>query len=335
MEWPWLLLLAGLVFAVTAVLTGVLLPVLRRHAALDRPNDRSSHTRPTPRGGGLAILAVLLPAWAVLAWMSGRAPGGFIALLAATLGLAAVSWIDDLRGLSPAARIGPQIAAVAAALVFWPADALVFQGLLPLWLDRLLAGLAWLWFLNLFNFMDGIDAIAGTEAASIGGGLVMVALLGAGPYVDLTLALTLAAAAAGFLVWNRPPARIFLGDVGSIPLGYLLGWLLLGAAASGQWAAALILPAYYLADATLTLLRRLAAGRDIFAAHAEHFYQVAVRRRLSHGRAVRAVLVANLALIGFAIGAARGEPAVGLLGAAATVALLLRYFARPAIPDQS
>lgn len=334
MEWLWLLLVAGLVFAATAVLTGLLLPVLRRHAVLDRPNDRSSHTHPTPRGGGLAILAVLLPAWAALALAAG-VPDGFVLLLAATLALAAISWIDDLRGLSPAARIGPQIAAVAAVLALWPDDALVFQGLLPLWLDRFLAGLAWLWFLNLFNFMDGIDAIAGTEAASIGCGLVAVALLGGGPDGALPFALTLAAAAAGFLVWNRPPARIFLGDVGSIPLGYLLGWLLLGAAASGQWAAALILPAYYLVDATLTLLRRLAAGRDVFAAHAEHFYQVAVRKRLSHGQVVRAILVANLALIGLAIGAARGEPVAGLIGAAGTVALLLRYLARPATRDQA
>lgn len=332
MQWPWLILAACLVFAATVVLTGFLLPVLRRHAVLDRPNDRSSHTDPTPRGGGLAILAVLLPAWAALAF-AGVMPDGFPALLAATLALAVVSWIDDLRGLSPAARIVPQVAAVAATLALWPADTLVFQGLLPLWLDRLLAAVVWLWFLNLFNFMDGIDALAGTEAASIGFGLAAVAFLGGGLDAILPFALMLAAAAAGFLVWNRPPARIFLGDVGSIPLGYLIGWLLLSAAAAGQWGAALILPAYYLADATLTLLRRLAAGRDIFAAHAEHFYQVAVRRRLSHGQAVRAILAANLALIVLAIGAARDEPLVGLIGAAATVALLLRYLARPATPE--
>jgi UDP-N-acetylmuramyl pentapeptide phosphotransferase/UDP-N-acetylglucosamine-1-phosphate transferase len=250
-------------------------------------------------------------------------------LLAATVVLAVVSWIDDLRGLSPAARIVPQIAAVAAALAFWPADALVFQGWLPLWLDRVLAGLAWLWFLNLFNFMDGIDALAGTEAASIGSGLALVTILAGGPATALAYGLTLAAAAGGFLLWNRPPARIFLGDVGSIPLGYLLGWLLLDAAAHGGWAVALILPAYYLADATLTLLRRLARGSNIFASHAEHFYQLAVRRRLSHGQAVRAVLLANLVLIALAIGAAHGEALAGLIGAAATVALLLRYLARP------
>lgn len=329
MAWPWLALAVTLVFAATAAFTGLLLPLLRRFAVLDRPNARSSHGAPTPRGGGLAILAALLPAWAAIA-LTHAWPDALAALFAGTLLLAAVSWIDDLRGLPPSARIVPQIAAVALVLAFWPADAAVFQGLLPPWLDRLFAGLAWLWFINLFNFMDGIDGLAGAEAGAIGAGLAAVALIGNGPAAIVPFALTLAAAAAGFLVWNRPPARIFLGDVGSIPLGYLLGWLLLQAAAEGQWAAAVILPAYYLADASITLLRRLAQGRNIFVAHAEHFYQVAVRRRLSHGEAVRAVLIADLVLIVLAVGAARGEPLAGLIGAAATVALLLRYLARPA-----
>jgi len=308
------------------VLTGLLRRWLLARAILDRPNERSSHTAPTPRGGGIALLTVLLPAWAI------AAPGHWPLLLAA-LGLAGVGWWDDLKGLAPRPRLAAQIVAVGIGL--WQLDPIahpVAQGLLPPALDLALAVLLWLWFVNLFNFMDGIDGIAGVEAVSIGLGVAVIALSLVG-FADLAApAIALVGAALGFLYWNWHPAKLFLGDVGSQALGYLIGFLLLEMAGRGAWAASLILPLYFLVDATWTLGRRTAAGESILTAHAQHIYQRAVRLGRRHDEVVQPLLVANLALIGFALGAELGERAVALLGAGATVLVLIRRLLRPAEP---
>ncbi|MDP6951158.1 MAG: glycosyltransferase family 4 protein, partial [Alphaproteobacteria bacterium] len=299
-------LLAALAAAALAwVATGALLKQLAAKDILDHPNERSSHERPTPRGGGIAVVAVILLGWLLLAAVE-IAPWRLIwPMVGLSVGLALVSWADDLRGLSPLPRFAAQLAAVAIALSTVPLGP-HFPGPLPLWLALGGAALAWLWFVNLFNFMDGIDAIAGVEAIAIAAGIGAIAA-GLG-LVDGTpwLAAVVAGAALGFLPWNRPPARIFLGDVGSVPLGFLLGWLLLSLAAHGAWAAALILPAYFLADATLTLLRRALRGEKPWQAHREHFYQQAVRKGASHGRVSASVAVANLALFACALASLHG-----------------------------
>jgi UDP-N-acetylmuramyl pentapeptide phosphotransferase/UDP-N-acetylglucosamine-1-phosphate transferase len=249
-------------------------------------------------------------------------------ILLGAAALIAVSWIDDRRPLSPAPRFLTQIAAVAVGLSALPADGMLFQGLLPFWLDRLAAGAGWLWFINLFNFMDGIDGLAGSEAATIGAGLALVAVVG-GLDPALTLyGLAAAGAALGFLVWNWHPAKLFMGDVGSVPLGFTLGWLLLMAASTGLWPAALLVPAYFLTDATVTLLRRLIEGKRVWEAHREHFYQKATQRGRSHGQVVQAVLVLNGALVALAaLSVTLGWPALIIGGAA--VLLLLAHLTRP------
>jgi len=321
----WLFLESLVVALLSAGATGVVLRLLRRRAILDHPNERSSHVRPTPRGGGIAVMAVV-----ALAWLFGAAlypqPATLMALGCA-IALAALSWSDDLRPLSPWLRLVGQIAAVAIAMPWLTTQGPVFQGLLPGWLDATLAAIAWVWFVNLFNFMDGIDGIAGVEAAAIGLGLVAVSLLAPAAGGDPWPALSLAAAALGFLWWNWHPAKIFLGDVGSVPLGFLLGWLLLATAAKGFWAPALILPLYYLTDATLTLLRRGLRGETVWRAHREHFYQYAVQHGRSHAQVSGAVAIANIALVGLAVAALRA-PLPALAGAVMVVALLLAWMRR-------
>ncbi|MFQ5974256.1 MAG: glycosyltransferase family 4 protein [Alphaproteobacteria bacterium] len=327
---PWLIPFAwfAAVFAATLAGTGAVLGILRRRAIFDYPNQRSSHRTPTPRGGGIALVIVLLPACAAIAYlMPAEGPAIWLVLGAAFM-LAVISWLDDLRGLVPLLRLAAHILAVAAVLTALPRDAMIFQGFLPSVFDRLAAGILWVWFINLFNFMDGIDGIAGVEAACIGFGLFLLAAFTGGDGQGAVFGLTIAAAALGFLWWNWHPARVFLGDVGSVPLGFLLGWLLLEKAVAGFWAAALILPLYYLADATITLLGRLVRGRRIWQAHAEHFYQKAVREGFSHAAVVRSVLAANLALIAFALLAAKGAEWASLVGAAVTVAALLGFLMR-------
>ena len=296
----------------------------------DRPNRRSSHTVPRPRGGGLALVPLLLLAWALAAWRLGGAPAGFWPVLAGALMLALVSLLDDMKGLSIGPRILIQIAAVGIGLVALADAGPVFQGLLPPLFDRLAAALLWLWFVNLFNFMDGIDGLAGVEAIAVATGLALVAWTAGLPGPLLVLSCLLAAAVAGFLAWNWEPARIFLGDVGSVPLGYLLGWLLLHLAAEGQWAAAAILPLYYLSDATLTVVKRGLRGERVWRAHREHAYQRAVRGGFRHAEVAARVALCNVALVTMALAAARGYPWAALGVSLAAVALLLGVLERRA-----
>jgi len=320
-----LALIFGATLGASLVLTGLLRHWLLHRQILDRPNERSAHATPVPRGGGIAVLAVLLPAWALLApqlW----------ALLLAAAALGAVGWWDDLKGLRPWPRLVAQ--GLAVALGLWQLGP-VTQGLLPAPLDLALSALLWLWFVNLFNFMDGIDGIAGVEAISIGLGLVVIGLWFA-TFGDLAaLSAGLAGAVLGFLYWNWHPAKLFLGDVGSQALGFLLGFLLLRTAAAGAWAAALILPLYFLADASWTLLRRTIARENIMAAHAQHIYQQAVRLGRNHGEVAGAVLLANLALIAFALGAEMGERPVSLAGAGLTVLVLARRLLNPRAAERN
>ncbi len=327
------LLIAALAVASLAVAwaaTGAVTGWLRRRAILDLPNARSSHDRPTPRGGGLGLLIGLAGGWVgVLAVLPGADPRATAVALAGGLLLAAVSFIDDVRGLPVVTRLAVQIVAVAGSLAALPADSLVFQGYLPPAIDRLLTGLAWLWFVNLFNFMDGIDGISGVEAASIGFGSALIAWL-AGTLAMIGLGVTLGAAALGFLVWNWHPARVFMGDVGSVPLGFALGWLLLRLALDGAWAAVLILPAYYWTDASLTLVLRLGRGEPVWRPHRSHFYQRAVRQGLSHADVARHVMAANLVLVALAWLSVQVSPWLALVLAGLPVGRLLWRFGRPA-----
>jgi UDP-N-acetylmuramyl pentapeptide phosphotransferase/UDP-N-acetylglucosamine-1-phosphate transferase len=293
--------LTFLCLVVSLMATGGVLWWLKHRRILDEPNHRSSHTSPTPRGGGLAIVPVLAVAWIGLAIL-GLAPLGTVAVVAAAVALAVLCWRDDRGGLPVLQRFGAQIVAILFGLIFVRGGGHVFQGLLPPVLDYALTALLWLWFVNLFNFMDGIDGITGGQTASIGFGAALVAFASADPNSGaLPLGLALGAVALGFLAWNWAPAKLFLGDVGSVPLGYLAGWLLLSMAGDGHWAPALILPLYYLVDATITLLRRAARFERIWQAHREHFYQRAVQAGLGHGAVVLRILGADVLLIGLAV----------------------------------
>ena len=318
----WLVSLSVTVAVASLLATGLLTSFLRRRAILDHPNARSSHDTPTPRGGGLAVVPIVLIAWIVAA--GADLPAGLIVILAGAWALAVLSWIDDLRSLPAALRLAVQAAIVAVAVNWLRAQGPVFQGLLPGWLDSLAAAILWLWFLNLFNFMDGIDGISGVETICIGGGLAILAIVAADKAPPALFGATLAAAAAGFLVWNWHPARIFLGDVGSVPIGFLLGFLLLALAARGLWAPALILPAYYLADATITISRRALRGERVWQAHAEHFYQRAVQSGRSHAQVSLAILGANFVLIGLAL-MSLSFPFPSVAGAVVVVGALLAW----------
>jgi len=322
---------AGLFFAVffaTIGATKVVLIQLQRRSLLDLPNDRSSHSVPTPRGGGLAVLFVFLTALILLAAFGDVPKPQATWLFALTLALGGLSWVDDLRGLSPFLRLGGHVVGIGLAMALGLIDGPVFGGLLPPLFDKIAAAFLWVWFINLFNFMDGIDGIAGVETASVAIGVAALAvLLGVGDGLHY-IALGLAGAALGFLIWNWHPAKIFLGDVGSVPIGFLLGWMLLSIAAKGYWAAALILPGYFLVDATLTLMKRALRGDKIWQAHREHFYQYAVLRGKSHAEVSSAIAVANVLLVALALTAIPGQEHWAIIGAVCVVTVLILWMLR-------
>ncbi|WP_175771608.1 MraY family glycosyltransferase [Burkholderia ambifaria] len=258
--------------ASTAILRTLLATGLAWRLATDIPNDRSLHTLPTPRVGGWGIVpvcVVLLLALAPALWL--------IAVGAA--GLAAMSQIDDRRGLPARVRFSAHLAAVVALIIVYPADA-------PWWL---LAGVGFVmvWLTNLYNFMDGADGLAGGMALFGFGAYAVAALTGPNLSLDLAVAgAAVAGAALGFLLLNFHPARLFLGDAGSIPLGFLagaLGYWGWRADAWPIWFPALVF-APFIADASVTLLRRLLRGEKFWQAHREHYYQRMVRSGVGHRR---------------------------------------------------
>ena len=299
---------------------------LRRRAILDRPVERSSHRVPVPRGGGLVVVPAVLVAWLMLALL-GAPPRGTVTIALAAAALAALSWRDDVAGLPITLRLGAHAAAVAVGLAALPP--VVFQGLLPPFVDRAAAGLLWLWFLNAYNFMDGIDGITGVETAAIGLGIALVAVTRSAASDASIAALALAAGGLGFLRWNWHPAQIFMGDVGSIALGYLGGFLLLTLAAHGLWAPAIILPLYYIADAGITMAHRALAGERFWEAHRRHFYQRALAPDDDHAAVARIIIAGDMLLVALAILAAT-HPWPALAAAAVVVAAVLAIMARRA-----
>jgi len=292
-------LLIAAAFVSTALIV-LLRPWLQRYA-LARPNARSSHTTPTPQGGGIAVITATLGVALIVVLAAGIFGPDDTARLwrvfAATAMIAVVGAIDDIRIIAIAPRLLLQAIAVAAVLAALPND-LQIVPLLPWWIERALLLLAGVWYVNLVNFMDGIDWMTVAEIVPITGGLVLIGtVFGALPASAIVVALTLCGALLGFAPFNRPVAHLFLGDVGSLPIGLLLFWLLALMAGNGHFAAAMILPLYYLADTTLTLLRRVRNGEPFWIAHRSHYYQRATDRGFSVPQVIARVFAVNLALV--------------------------------------
>lgn len=317
-----LLVIILVAFAVSAGLTRALIPWLAGRGALAHENDRTMHTGIVPKGGGLPLLIATLTT-AVLLGSPAAVPAPLLSGLCLA---AAVSWRDDLTPLPAYVRLPVHLLAASILVLPLPSEALVFQGLLPLWADRIITIVGLTWMMNLYNFMDGINGIAGVEALAISGGYLLIGAATAGALSILPLAAALFGATAGFLIWNlreRGKALIFMGDVGSVPLGYLAGAMMIDLAARGWWAAALILPSYFLTDATFTLLRRLFKGERVWEAHRSHFYQRCAQAFGGlHLPVIWRIGAANVSLVAAALWSVQ-FPWLSLGAATAVVALLL------------
>lgn len=296
--------------------------LLPKFSVVDVPVDRSNHVLPTPRGGGIAVI------FGALSFM-------FVAgfkwqMLFAALVLAGVSFLDDVKGVSASKRL--LIHFVTAFYAGSVLDGLVFQGMFPLLADRIALAVLWTAYMNMFNFMDGIDEISAVETFGITAGIIAIFISANGLPLWLPVdAFIVACATLGFWFFNRHPAKLFLGDVGSISLGFLTGYILIHLALHGYWAAALILPAYYMVDAGLTLTLRLLKGQKIWEAHSEHAYQKAVRAWGNHREVVSHILMLNMLLVVLAVVSTVSEAyAMMALQAAYFLALLWWFYLRSA-----
>ncbi len=336
--WSLAPLLVGLVAALVAWAVALLVGEwARRRRILDLPNERSSHVRPTPRLGGIG-LACGVVAGSLVPSGGAMEPGRIALVLAIAAGLAAVSLLDDLRGLSPQFRL--VLHAAAGALTVWGLDlvprasaagageplALAFGVLAAIWIVA---------FVNAFNFMDGIDGIAAGQALVAGLGWLVVGAA-TGDAVVIRLAAAVAGASAGFLVLNWSPARLFMGDVGSAFLGYLLAAVpLAGGDPVALAAPSLLLVWPFLFDTGFTLVRRARRGERLFDAHRSHLYQRLTAPGLPGARTHAQVSSRYMALAGvgvpsaWALATGRWVPAaLGVLAAAGLAGWLWRAVVR-------
>ncbi|MFF7107643.1 MraY family glycosyltransferase [Pseudomonas sichuanensis] len=323
--------------AAIAVLSLVLTWLLRRYAIarslMDIPNARSSHALPTPRGGGMAIVIGYLLALLVMLASGTGELAGVVALLGAGLGIAVLGFLDDHGHIAARWRLLGHFAAGIWGL-YWlggmPALHMFGFSLQLEWFGWVLGLLYLVWLLNLYNFMDGIDGLASVEAICVCLGACLIYVV-TGQVQLVGAALLLAGAVAGFLCWNFPPAKIFMGDAGSGFLGITLGLLSIQAALANpallwSW---LILLGVFVVDATLTLLRRLLRGEKVYEAHRSHAYQFAARHFKAHRPVTLAVLAINLLwLLPWALAAGTGavEGVLALLVAYAPLVVLASRF---------
>ena len=316
----------------SAVLIIALKPLLIRYA-LARPNARSSHKAPTPQGGGIAVLAATL-------FIAGSAAVGialpfweFVIVVAAAVAFAVIGTADDIRPLPVRLRLAMQFIVVGA--VVSQSDIRLFPGTVPHILEWSFLIFGGVWFVNLVNFMDGLDWISVAEMVPITAFIAGLGLVGVVPMWIAVFAAALCGALLGFAPFNKPVAKLFLGDVGSLSIGLLVGWMLLQLAGAGALAAAILLPLYYLMDATITLLRRLARREKVWEAHRSHFYQQATNNGFSVMSVSAHVFGLNLVLAGLAamtlIWPSGAVQIAALALGAVLVGLVLRRFSQPGL----
>ena len=293
----------GLLLLASAWGSWALTAVLRRYALarslMDVPNSRSSHTTPTPRGGGVAIVLSACAAFTCLYLLELTSQTQLLVLVGSGVLVAAVGFLDDHGHIPARWRLLTHFIAASWALGSMgeiPTFDLMGVLVQPGWTGNLVAAVFLVWMLNLYNFMDGIDGLASVEALCIClGGALLYVLTGHAQAVWLPL--SLAAAVSGFLAWNFPPARIFMGDAGSGFLGIVLGIMSLQAGTVSPpllWAW-LVLLGVFVVDATVTLLRRLLRGDKVYQAHRSHAYQYAARRHGGHRPVTLTVAAINVA----------------------------------------
>lgn len=297
-----------------------ILALRKQQVPLTPMQIQQGKTQPAPSGGGVAVVMGL-----IICLLSADIEYGIVLSLFL---LAALSLMDDLIGVNGPVRLLVQVLSVLIALGVVQSP--VFGDVFPLWLDKTLVVILWVWVINMFHFMDGIDGITPTEMICISMGLLLITVIdGTFPTPLSTYSLIMFASACGFMWWNWWPAKIRLGEVGTVPIGFFAGYLLILAINAGYGYAAAILPAYYISDATITLVYRASKGKRFWTRHSEYYYRTAVSKGRDHGMVARYVFGINLLLVPLAtFSVINPELALFLTGLAyMAVFMILGFFA--------
>jgi len=281
-------------FIINSITVKFSIPILKKINAFDLPNKRSSHTLPTPKGAGIAIIFSFIFLYFLFIEQLN------IIFLFSIIILTSISFINDYKQLSAIFRLATQSIVIFIILFFWPPikDLTVFNYVIPIWSEKILIFFTLLWFVNLFNFMDGIDGITGIQCLIISiGTVISFYISGETSNLELFLCGFISGASVAFLIWNWFPAKVFLGDAGSIPLGFINGLLMLMLCKNDLWFVALILNSYYFSDATYTLIKRIIMRKKPWEAHKEHFYQLAIQKGAKHSTVCKIISIHGLFLI--------------------------------------
>lgn len=304
------------------VFTGQVTRYARRHGMLDLPGARSSHHEPTPRGGGAGLAAALIVT-SLIGYTQVAASPWFPGILPGFALLALVGWWDDRASLSAWLRLAIQVVASAWILIWFHG-----YGWSPGWLGLVVAGAFVVAMTNLYNFMDGSNGMAGMQG--VFAGLVLAWLFArADDPASAIMCLLMTASCAGFLPWNLGRARVFMGDVGSVALGFFFGAWLVHGVATGALAlpVAWLVMLVFICDGSLTLLHRALSGERWYTPHKQHLYQRLIARGWSHGRVMLLYQAINLSFVLPAIVVAVRFPALALLTASlVTMTLLAGWF---------
>jgi UDP-N-acetylmuramyl pentapeptide phosphotransferase/UDP-N-acetylglucosamine-1-phosphate transferase len=296
----WAAMLVAGCAGLSALLILFLKPLLVRYL-MAAPNARSSHKIATPQGAGLAVMLSVLAGCALGLFLWAQEPRpSLVPVLAIAVVLTILGALDDAHALPMSWRLIGQTLASLVLVVSLPGGFQLFPGLMPLVVERALIVLGTVWFVNAVNFLDGLDWMTVAQVVPMTLGIAVLQALGAVPATVGLLALALLGATLGFAIFNKHPARVFLGDAGSLPIGLCLAFMLIFVA-EAHLATALLLSLYTLADPTLTLVRRIAEREQIVSAHRTHFYQRAVAKGLSVPQVTARVFLLGLLLACLAI----------------------------------
>ncbi|MCC8416958.1 MAG: glycosyltransferase family 4 protein [Rickettsia endosymbiont of Bryobia graminum] len=319
-------------FIGTSFLTLLLVKVLPFFGLVDIPDQRRAHNKVTPRGGGLAIVIMVIMAASIYEYFLATSSIGTVRILGILLVISMVSFLDDLIHIPVVVRLITHVICSVAVVILFLSPALLFHNELPPYLDVIVSIVGLTAFLNIYNFLDGIDGITCSESIHLSITILILCYLKSDIIMHANLIIILnviiLGSSIGFLLFNWQPAKIFLGDIGSISLGFLLGFslLLISASSAHLFVASVIASLYYLADGGLTILIRLINREKIWQPHLKHFFQKAVQKRKTHRQVVSRIALCNLLLMVFSI-TSLYFPVISIILAILTVMITIINFA--------
>ena len=320
-------------FIFASLLTKALIVQLANFGMIDVPGVRRAHTTSTPRGGGLAISLVLIVLGPLFEYSTTKSFYYSVKILPPFFMISLISFLDDIKTIHVSIRFTVHLFCASYVVYNFMYPSLVLHYDLPVSLVFVLASIGLTAFLNIYNFLDGIDGITAAETIHLSGTILILCYLKSDAITHLNfivgVSTLICACSLGFIIFNWPPAKIFLGDVGSIGIGFLTGLnlLLIAAACERLFISAIIASLYYISDGGLTILIRLLNGEKIWQPHLKHFFQKAVKKGMSHKQVVKRIIFCNYTLMILAISALYA-PLIALSLAVISVAITLIKFAR-------